>query len=61
MEPLYFHALETQGKSKAGERSVDPGSKEGNSICTDQRIKKRDYSYIMKVEMTARLLSRVWF
>lgn len=50
IETLIFSCLEYLGESKAGEKFVEPGRKEANSICTDvgQRIQKRFYSYVIK-------------
>lgn len=49
-ETLIFSCLEYLGESKPGEKFVEPGRKEGNSICTDvgQSIQKRFYSYVIK-------------
>lgn len=53
---LDFHALETWGKSKAGEKNIEKGRNE-ESICIDerQRTQNRFSSYVMRVEMTAKL------
>lgn len=50
IETLTFSCVEYLGESKAGEKFVEPGRKEGNSICTGvgQRIQKRVYSYVIK-------------